>query len=241
MQYELCVISVTVTRDRHMIFTMSWKLTNIPGQGTVTKQSDEYNSKMYIVDNLGNRYDHISGGGEAYDSTVMEEGVPVMGTFEFLAPPVGAFTFDFHDGNKDLVINNLRLTDPIILYGDLELTNTPYTLPYLLEFWDLVSGESGESVLTHKQMPACTLVEQSFGTPQGKLKNRLAIGTLTYDIYGYIDQANNLGVREYVLVEGVDGLDPQNLPFFVITIPLDNSEACIFAVSDLLAGVYGGE
>ena len=43
-------------------------------------------------------------------------------------------------------------------------------------------------------------------------KNRIQIGTLTYDIYGYIDQANNLGVREYVLVEGLEELDPENLP-----------------------------
>jgi hypothetical protein len=241
VQYELCVISVTVTRDRQMIFTMSWRLTNLPGMFTVTKESDQYNTSMYIEDNLGNRYNHISGGGEAYDSTVMEEGVPVMGTFVFPAPPVGAFTFDFHDKNKELVIKNLRLTDPIILYGDLKLSNTTYTLPYLLEHWGLVTGEAGESVLSNTRIQNCTLVERPFGTPQGKLKNHIQIGTLTYEIYGYIDQANNLGVREYVLVDGLEDLDPENLPLFVVTIPLDNSEACIYAASDLLAGVYGEE
>jgi hypothetical protein len=241
VKYELCVISVTVTRERHMIFTMSWTLTNIPPSVTVTKESDKNNKKMYIIDNLGNRYDHISGGGEAYATPVMKEGVSVMGTFEFSAPPTGAFSFDFHDDNRNLTISNISLTERIILFGDLELVNTPYTLPYLLEYWDLVSAEGGEAVLTHKVMPACTLVERPFGIPQGKLKNHIQIGTLTYDIYGYIDQANNLGVREYVLVEGLEGLDPENLPFLVVSIPLDNSEACIYAVSDLLAGVYGEE
>jgi hypothetical protein len=241
VQYELCVISVTVTRDRQMIFTMSWRLTNLPGMFTVTKESDQYNTAMYIEDNLGNRYDHISGGGEAYDTAVMAEGVPVMGTFVFPAPPAGAFSFDFHDSNKELEIKNLKLTDPIILYGDLKLTNTAYTLPYLLEFWALASDEAGEPLLEHKAIANCTLAERPFGTPQGKLKNQILIGTLTYNIYGYIDQANNLGVREYVLVEGLEGLDPENLPFFVVTIPLDNSEACIYAASDLLAGVYAEE
>ena len=133
------------------------------------------------------------------------------------------------------------LTEPIILYGNLNLSHTSYTLPYLLEDWDLAYDELDVPVLVNKDMPTCTLKEQLFGVPQGKLKNHLAIGELTYDIYGYIDQSNNLGVREYVLVEGLDGLDPENLPFFVVTIPLDASEACVFAVSDLLMGVYGGE
>ena len=240
-RYDLCVISVTVTRDRHMIFSVSWSLTDIPDRYTVKKESDQYNFKMYITDNLGNRYNHINGGGVAYKSVIIEDGVPVYGTFEFSTPPVGAFYFDFHDDNKEMVIKNIGLTEPIILYGNLNLSHTSYTLPYLLEDWELTYDELDVPVLVNKDMPTCTLKEQLFGVPQGKLKNHLAIGELTYDIYGYIDQSNNLGVREYVLVEGLDGLDPENLPFFVVTIPLDASEACVFAVSDLLMGVYGGE
>ena len=108
---------------------------------------------MYIVDNLGNVYDHKGGSGAAYDDIVIENGVPYIGTFEFLAPPSGAYSFDFHDDNQNMVINNIRLTEPIILYGDLKLVNTPYTLAYLLEYWDLVTGDTGGAVLAHKQMP----------------------------------------------------------------------------------------
>jgi hypothetical protein len=71
--------------------------------------------------------------------------------------------------------------------------------------------------------------------PQGKIKNPIVLGNVTYGIYGYFDTAQNVGIREYIAVSGLVNLESDTKPFFFITIPLDNSVPCIQDVSEVLA------
>jgi hypothetical protein len=238
MDLEFCVVSVTVERDRRMIFTVSWTMTGIPHGRSVSKRSDSDNRNMYLIDNLGNRYDHIAGGEAAYQRVGMKDGVPITGWFRFEAPPEKATTFSFYDDDNQIVIKGIRLFFPVILYDEWSLVNYPLVLEYLKEDWELTELDNGNSVLTHKWIAGCMLQEYIAVEPQGNFKNRIDIGGIIYEIYGYTDQKNQLGIREYLVVDGLEGVDPGVKPFFIVTIPLDDSLTCIVDTSDVLARLF---
>lgn len=69
---------------------------------------------MYLIDNLGNRYDHIATNGAANLGSNVFQGppTPVTGTFVFSAPLPGAAVFSFYDDDQQVVISDIRLIAP---------------------------------------------------------------------------------------------------------------------------------
>ena len=240
-QLVFCVNSVTVDNNRHMIFDVTWKLSDIPSGFTVTKRSDQGNRKMYLIDNLGNRYNHSAGGGGAYTSVVVTDGDPVAGWFDFGQPPIGAFTFDFHDDDNRIVIGGISLyggpTVQSIHLKSFALDPYPMSLNYQEEIWQPSILEGGTILLASKKVHFCTLRAVPPSQPKGAFKSNTAIGNITFDIYGYFDDGIGLFVREYVYASGLSGLNPNMKPFFLVTIPADNSLACILDSSSLLLSV----
>jgi hypothetical protein len=238
---EFCVTGVTVNGDRHMIFNVSWTLSGIPSGFTVTKRSDQGNGNMYVTDNLGNRYAHIGGGGAAYSSVAVTDGTTVSGSFEFNAPPAGAFVFEFHDDDNGIVIGGISLygggTYQTLNYKEFPLEHYPLLLRYIEEAWQPSAAPDGSVVLASKSMPTCTVWSFPTREPQGEHKSTIAVGAITYAIYGYFDSANNFYVREYIYQSGLSGIDPNSKPFFFVTIPADNSMNCIYDVSDVLSSL----
>jgi hypothetical protein len=92
-------------------------------------------------------------------------------------------------------------------------------------------------VLASKSMPTCTIWSFLTREPQGEHKSTIAVGAITYAIYGYFDGNNNFYVREYIYQSGLSGIDPNSKPFFLVTIPADNSLNCIYDVSDVLSSL----
>lgn len=239
-QLKFCVTGVTVNINRHLIFSVTWKLSNLPGGFSVSKRSDEGNRKMYLTDNLGNRYDHVAGGGAAYTSVGVGDGVPVSGWFDFGSSAIGAFTFAFHDDDNGILIGGMFLypgSSPTISYENLLLDPYPLLLAYQKEIWDIAKGEDGTSKLMDKNMSACTVQAQATHKPKGDFKSQTPVGKITYDIYGYFDDNTKLYVREYIYVSGISGMDASTKPFFYVTIPADSSEGCILDASNLLSGL----
>jgi hypothetical protein len=240
---DFCVTGVTVDSNRHMIFAVTWTLSNIPGGYTVTKRSDGGNRNMYLIDNLGNRYDHSAGGGAAYSSVDVADGVPVSGWFDFGQPPVGAFTFDFHDDDNGIVISNISLYTggggfvSSIDYAKLLLDDYPLMFLYDKAKWDATKSDDGKNMLTNKAMPSCTIQAKPPTQPIGMYKSTTDVGNITYDIYGYFDESLNLFIREYIVSSQISGLDASTKPFFYVTIPADNSMACILDASDVLSSL----
>ena len=235
---KFCINYITVDSIRHMRFEVSYSASKVPDSpGFVIKPSDKNNSHVYIKDNLGNRYDHAAGGGAAYRDTSLENNQSDSGWFEFGSPPVGAISFDFHDENNHMVIEGIQLIPGYgyIAYEKLPLDQYPLILEYDPDKWTPSKSEDGTSMLTHKQMPACTIQPKQPSQPAGKFKNQSKVGNITYDIYGNFDQNQNLYFREYVYVSGLSGMDPNIKPFFYVTIPADGSDQCIMAASDVLA------
>jgi hypothetical protein len=238
-QLDFCVTGITVNNERHMIFNVTWTLSDIPGGFTVTKRSDQGNKIMYLTDNLGNRYDHIAGGDAAYASVVITDGNPVSGWFEFGQPPVGAFGFGFHDDDNGIVIGGISLFGgsgiQTINYKDFLLDEYPLLLQYQEELWQpsLLDGQT--ILLAHKKINLCSVRAVSPEQPKGEHKSTIPIDDITYEIYGYFDEAIGIFIREYIYVSGIIGLDPNMKPYFLITIPSDNTTNCILDASDLLS------
>ena len=241
-QLDFCVTGVTVDANRHMIFAVTWRLSNIPGGFTVTKRSDQGNGNMYLIDNLGNRYNHTAGGDGAYASVVITDGSPVAGWFDFGQPPVGAFTFDFHDDDNGIVIGGISLyggsINQPINFEDFPLEQYPMLLAYQAELWQPSTIEGGTIIiLASKTVQYCTVRALMPSQPKGEYKSTIPVGKITYEIYGYFDEGISLFIREYIYVSGLSGVDPNLKPFFLVTIPADNSSACILDVSNLLSSL----
>jgi hypothetical protein len=232
--YQVCVLGVYVTKKHELIFYVSWtlkKLNPIP----LIRLSAENTGYIHISDNLGKTYGHFDGGGDAYKNVPVKDGVPITGWLKFPAPQEGAFEFTYHDSYGRIHLGPMSLLVPAVRFIDLSLVHTPYILIVRDDIWKLETQADGTTLVSHTKLPGCTVQEKTYTTPEGKLKSKIEIGSATYEIYGYLLEDQNLGVREYVAVSGLEGMGEDVKPFFVVKIPLDASERCIMDVSDLMA------
>jgi hypothetical protein len=65
----------------------------------ISKSVDTYNRAMYLVDNYGQRYDHIAANDAARGGD-MEWGMTLNGGFIYDKPVNGANTFTFYDDDN---------------------------------------------------------------------------------------------------------------------------------------------
>ena len=105
-----CVETVVVAASGHLELTVSWKASGLAG-GTIDKGSDTGNKKMFLEDNLGNRYDHIETRGAAADGGRLSVDNPLRGVFVFPAPRLGATAFTFRDDDQNLTINGITSSE----------------------------------------------------------------------------------------------------------------------------------
>jgi len=238
IQVEFCVTSVEVKTNRNMVFYVSWTLLESP-QAKVSKFSDQFNANMYLKDIRGNRYDHVGGGGAAYRRAQFSGPyIPLTGWFEFGPAPDGVFSFSFYDDDTKIVVANISLLSNAMAYKEFALQKAPYFLKYRHDLWELKTTEAGGAFLEHKKLTGCRLEEHPQAVPQGTLKNTIALGEITYQIYGYLDQPNNLGYREYLPLEGLPELAEPPQPLFLVAIPLDASQDCILDASEVLVKLF---
>jgi len=111
--YNWCVVYVEITTNS-MEVRVSWTVTQLSGH--YTKPSTQYDTGLYLTDNLGNRYDHTAVSDAAYGG---QWGVGTVnnGSFFFPLPAPGARTFllhddSDHDNNYQGIIIPITLTTP---------------------------------------------------------------------------------------------------------------------------------
>jgi hypothetical protein len=233
---DFCVESVEVKKDGRMVYVVSWTI-HIPEEKTVTKHSDAGNHAMYIMDNLGNKYDFLEVGGTAAQELEMKNGDTAIGIFIFPHANPGATSFTFYDKQQKVAIGGIVLVNPIVVYELMELKWYPFTLEYRVAVWKPEVSEEGGGLITHTKIAGCKIQEWQPSQPQGKLKNTIEVGKITYQIYGFTEAGKNYSVREYLAIKGVEGIDPNSPPFFRVTIPWDQAEQCILDASEALAGL----
>jgi hypothetical protein len=115
------------------------------------------------------------------------------------------------------------------------LKSAPLALEYRSDLWESVASDEGASI-RHLAIPRCEIREGNSAEIKGKYKNQISIGTITYDIYGWLEDV--YGVREYVYVSGLDELEMETKPLILVTIPFDNQEACLNDASEVLSKLY---
>jgi len=104
---DWCLESVEVEADGQMKYNVSWTA-HIYGYPWAHKKSDEGNRNMLLVDNLGNRYDHVEVGGAAYE-VYIRDGETVRGWFLFPPAAPGATVFAFYDNDNGVQIGDIVL------------------------------------------------------------------------------------------------------------------------------------
>ncbi|MFN8466097.1 MAG: hypothetical protein U0X20_11120 [Caldilineaceae bacterium] len=103
-----CVNGVTVRADGYMQFNFIWLADLVAGRDSVVKYSDASNAKMYLIDNYGNRYDHVAVGGAANGGTLYDNRA-LIGWFLFPPAQKSATNFTFHDDDQGLLLSKLVL------------------------------------------------------------------------------------------------------------------------------------
>jgi hypothetical protein len=229
---DMCIDQVDVQPDHTMIFYVSWAF-KMPQALDFPPRMDMNENKMYLTDNLGNRYSVIAARNWTGDAYVHEGDVFTVNLY-FSPAVVGESIFTFFDSEHGVQIP-IVLTNPVQYYGHLKLNHYPFVLRYPMKWWQPGTTADGNGILSHQTIKNCTIAELTPRAPQGKLINTIEIGSITYTIYRFYD--NDLSVREYLAVDGVEGINPNTPPLLRVTIPFDYSEPCLFDVSDVLANL----
>jgi hypothetical protein len=128
----------------------------------------------------------------------------------------------------------MTLANPIPLNKEtLHLNSQPFVIVYKTDTWEAARTESGEIMLTNLKNEKCQIVEH-IGQPEGQLKTNLTLGTITFDIYKWLETEQNMGYRDYVAVGGLDGLNADQPLILRVAILLDDQEACVADASNVL-------
>ena len=230
-----CILNVVIKHNGNMVFTVNWTA-HLPRNKWIGKQSDQGNKKMYLMDNLGNRYDHFAVGGDAATYVGMLDGDVATGWFEFPKAASGASFFTFHDDDQTENISGLQFSLPVIITEAEDLQHTPGKVEYIIEEWEPFETETGNLAWRHLEIAGCEVIEVPPGDVEGKYKNTIELGDLTYEIYGWTE--TEWAVREYLLVGGIleEFLEPS--PLFHMLIPYDESLQCIFDGSNILGSYW---
>lgn len=237
VEVKFCVWYIEILKSGKMRVSVSWdaKYDVDTIQQSARKHSDEKNENMYLRDNFGNRYNHIEVGGDAAKTIGFWGQETITGWFLFTEPQPGATYFTFVDDDQKVEIPNMTLANPMPLFEEtLSLVSQPYDLVYKTDIWKATQAESGELILTNLKNEKCQIMERA-GQPEGQLKNHLEIGAITYDVYGWLETAQNMGYRDYVAVGGLNGLNAGQMSVLRVAIPLDDQEMCVAEASTVLS------
>ncbi len=234
LNVDFCVDQVDVLSDYSMNFYLSWTF-HLPF--TPEPYFEPYwfwpsKERMYLIDNLGKKYGPIAEKYYHHPDITALEGHSQTAVISFSPVQTGAKTITFYDDAFHTSIT-IPLRNPIHVYDYLLLKHSPFSLRYQIKYWQMSTTEDGMDVLTHLTIQKCTISEVFPSESKGKLINTLDIGSITYNIYRSYEQ--DMSVRMYEALAGLEGIDPLTPPLLRVTIPLDNPQQCILDASEVVA------
>jgi hypothetical protein len=230
-----CVVSMEVRYDGYMIVTLSWEQIKSLS-GIITKRSDVGNKNMFLLDEMGRRYDHVSVEGDAAkDVQFRLRGTKPVIYGSYVFPPAlpGATTFSFVDRDQGVAISDLALNQLLFSNDFLSLSRYPYTLLYRTDRWSPSVSQDGNKLLSYKEIPDCQIQELSPTKPQGSLINTMEIGNITYKIYYRVEGSKI--IREYLAESGLPELNTANKPLLRVSMPAEKEVVCVSYAGDVLA------
>jgi hypothetical protein len=105
-----CAEAVVLTEENAMELHVSWNGTGLSGK-RLFKGSDSDNHRMYLLDDLGKRYDHTDTRGAARDGGRLDtDHHALRGVFVFPPPQGGAKAFTFRDDDQKASIPSITLS-----------------------------------------------------------------------------------------------------------------------------------
>jgi hypothetical protein len=231
---EFCLVSVLVRPDRSMRFNFTKRYKILKGEMVEVERAEFY-KKVFLTDNLGNKYETLKF--SKGDESRADNETTFSGYFDFKAPPDGAVRFELHDEKIGLTIQNITMDIQHLPYETVLLTGGVFQLRYLKDEWENVSVDGQPMQWTAREIPGCSLQLPELAEPKGKFKTKLFIDQIEYEIYGTLDEANQMAYREYYAVSGLPDLSENNKVFFLAAIPLQSSDRCLVAISNILMGL----
>ncbi len=231
-----CVASIEVTEEGGLIFTVTWAVTITNTSWYIIKRNDRGNTKMFIKDEFGRTYDHISVGGDAAIDVYMRNGYTALGWYVFPPPKDDARSFTFYDNNNGVSIGPLLMINRTILLEKTPLTWHPLLLlRYRVADWTLQANGGGGLTLVHTRIPGCQIVELNTKEPQGRFKYEAVLGTITYKLYARYNDATDSSIREYLVAGGLE--DMSDPPMFQAILPDAGVDECSVNVTEALEGL----
>lgn len=108
---QLCVTNVQERLDDRMNFLTRWTVTFLSDAlPYLVKWSDVGNPNMYVLDEYGNRYDHVGLIGAAAEAVYFTRSAPeATGGYTFPPRKPGATTFRFFDADQGAEIGNIQI------------------------------------------------------------------------------------------------------------------------------------
>lgn len=106
---EECITNVSKTDNGSLLINFKWKLVSGSKDFAINIQADSDNYNMYIMDNLGNRLDHISTGGGTNRDVILKAGENKEGWFLFPAVSPEAEGFYFVDDDNQVRTETLEI------------------------------------------------------------------------------------------------------------------------------------
>jgi hypothetical protein len=238
INYGLCVGNVQVQPDGLMVFSISQTFQGGVWIERINRPPDSENTDIYLVDNLGNRYDHKTVVGDAAKGGYYGSESPINGQFTFPPAVHGATAFTLRDDRYDAEVDGIVLEIIPIHWAELSLKWHSLGLNYNTDFWIPGQTTDGGGLLTHVNMPNCQVLEPKSTEIKGALKNAsLVLGDTTYQLFGYTEAGKDFTVREYLAESGLPGLDAKNTVLLQVSIPLDNTMRCIMDANNVLANL----
>lgn len=234
---RLCILNLIVYADRSVLANISLEVKN-PYKWAYRKKSDLGNAEVYLMDKKGNRYIQKAGSDLLYQEILIRAGERVDGWYKFPTIASDAFEISFFNDRQGFAISRIFLREPVILTGEFPLSNSQFELEYLHGDWELSESEGQSPILKNKKIEGCFFQEYLEKELKGKLKNTTVLGgNLVYKIYGYLEPSSNTGYREYQFAGGLPISDGSTYPTFLVTIPLEEQQKCIFDASELLGNL----
>ena len=229
----LCVINVEKLKDGKIMVAVSWTIAGVKPNMQVIKLSYFESPNIILRDNFGARYPQINAGQGAYKETILENGVPVIGWFSFPEPNAKATSLSL-SLDYGLRINDLKLEKFLFSRNEMQLDWYDQRLIYPSNQWAESKTDAGGAMIELNLIPGCTIEEWPAGDFEGKYKNSMDIGNVTYEIHGWLE--DTYGVREYLAQKiGYVKIPVENQAFLRTRIPLSNSATCIAKISEILA------
>jgi hypothetical protein len=122
--------------------------------------------------------------------------------------------------------------------GQLRLRFYGLALDYATDIWQLGEDEWHRGLLQHKSISNCRVREWGQSEVYGDLLNRLTLGKIVYEIWGWSNPETGIQVHHYLARSGFENPSAPDIPDVEVILPYTNSKQCALDANAVLATLH---